>query len=334
MSINTFKLDGIDAILNKHLQPWADSNNRPDSSYRELLSKTPEIPMPEELGFRLSYERHFLFTYRVRYYCRLTDYAVADHLRQAFSTIDSDQSEYTTAYLLKLTREAVTTLIADAVNHCKSLNVTTESLTDFNNKRQEKECFVILHYVIASLVHCWMEMQQRYQYVCDLSDLQDVASFYASIVGWINDPTVYVESISQESKGEKKPCKITTCSFNYINSDEQERNRCLTEFHAKLIKYGQIPENTDLRHVLAVFSGRPTAATVEWIGKKHILKFIIVKLKEKNVLAVYPAEPNYTHWYVVSCRFKYRGDAMPNISSESWRKGDESVINDIVNTLC
>jgi hypothetical protein len=45
MSINTFKLDGIDAILNKHLQPWADSNNRPDSSYRELLSKTPEIPM-------------------------------------------------------------------------------------------------------------------------------------------------------------------------------------------------------------------------------------------------------------------------------------------------
>ena len=134
MSINTFKLDGIDAILNKHLQPWADSNNRPDSIYRELLSKTPEIPMPEELGFRLSYERHFLFTYRVRYYCRLINNEVANHLRQAFNIIDNDQSEYTTAYLLKLTREAVTTLIADAANQCQKLTVTAECMTEFNNK--------------------------------------------------------------------------------------------------------------------------------------------------------------------------------------------------------
>lgn len=280
MAINNFKLDGIDAILNKHLQPWIESNERHDSSYREMLSTTPEIPIPAEVKYKLRYERHMLFTYRVRYYCRLTDNAVADHLRQAFNTIDSDQSEYTTAYLLKLTREVVTTLIADAVKRFKSLTVTTESLTDFNDKRQEKECLVILHYVIASLVRCWMEMQQRYQYVCDQSDLQDVASFYTSVVGWVTDPIAYVEPISKETDGGKKSPKITTCSFNYINSDAQERNKCLTEFHAKLIKYGQIPENTDLRHVLAVFSGCPTAATIEWIGKKHILKYIIYLLDE------------------------------------------------------
>ena len=86
--------------------------------------------------------------------------------------------------------------------------------------------------------------------------------------------------------------------------------------------------------MLAIFSGRSTAVTIKWIGKKHILKFIILKLMEKGVLSIYPTERNYTHWYVVSCRFKYKGEAMPNISSESWRKGDEPVINDIVNTLC
>lgn len=333
MNINTFKLDRIDSILNKHLQPWADSNERPDCSYREMLSTTPEIPMPTDLNFQLKYERHIQFTYRVRYYNRLTDNAVADHLRQVISTIDSDQSEFMTAYLLKRTREAVITLIADAVKRLKNLTVSSESLTDFNDKRREKEFLVILHYVIASLVRCWMEMQQRYQYVCDQSDLHDVDSFYASVVGWINDPIVYVKSIGQESEGKKNPHKITTCSFNYINSDEQERNRCLTDFRAKLIQYGQIPEDTDLRNILAVFSGTNTAATIEWIGKKHILKFVIVKLMEKNVLTIYPAGPNYTHWYVVSCRFKYNGEAMPNISSESWRKGDESTIDDIVSTL-
>lgn len=332
MSINTFKLDGIDAILNKHLQPWADSNNRPDSIYRELLSKTPEIPMPEELGFRLSYERHFLFTYRVRYYCRIINNEVANHLRQAFNIIDNDQSEYTTAYLLKLTREAVTTLIADAANQCQKLTVTAECMTEFNNKRREKEYLVILHYMIASLVRCWMEMQQRHLYVCDQSDLHDIASFYASFVGWVNDPIVYLEPIKQESDDGKKS-KITTCSFYYINNDEQDRNKCLAEFHAKLIQYKLIPENTDLRHLLAVFNGCATAATIDWIGKKHILKFIVIKLKEKGLLTVYPAENTYTHWYVVSCRFKYKGEAMPNISSESWRKGDEPIINDIVITL-
>ena len=334
MSINSFKLDGIDAILNKRLQPWMDSNKCPDSRFREMLLTTPEIPLPAEVKYKLRYEHHLFFTYRVRYYCRLSDNTVADHLRQAFNIIDSDQSEYMAAYLLKLTREAVTTLIADAVKRCRKLTVTSASLTDFNDKRQEKESLVILHYVIASLVRCWMEVQQRYQYVCDHSDMQDVASFYASVVGWVTDPIVYVEPLNKESDGLKKSPKITTCSFNYINSDEQERNKCLTEFHSNLIKYGQIPDNTDLRYVLAIFSGRSTAATIEWIGKKHILKYIILKLMEKEVLTIYPAERNYTHWYVVSCRFKYKGKAMPNISSESWRKGDESVINDIVNTLC
>jgi len=332
MNINTFKLEGIDAILNKHLQPWTDSNNRPDSSYRELLSKMPEIPMPAGIVYRLNYEGYLLFTYRVRYYCRLIDNAVADHLRQAFNIIDNDQSEYTIAYLQKLTREAVTTLIADAVSKCHELTVTADGLTDFNDKRCEKEYLVILHYMIASLVCCYLEIQQRYQYACDLSDLQDIDSFYASYVGWIADPIVYLEPLRPKPNIGKNP-KITTCSFNYINNDEQDRNKCLTEFHAKLIKYKQIPENTDLKHLLAVFGGRNTAATIDWIGKKSILKFIIVKLMESKLLTVFPEEAAYTHWYVVSCRFKYNGQAMPNISSETKRKRDEPVIDDIVNTL-
>jgi hypothetical protein len=331
--MNTFKLDVIDAILNKQLQPWADSNERADSSYREILSKTPEIPMPTDLKYQLKYERHILFTYRVRYYCRLTDNAVADHLRQAFNTIDSDQNEYMAAYLLKLTREAVTTLIADAIIRSRNLSVTSVDLTDFNDKRREKECLIILHYVIASLVRCWMEMQDRYQYVCDQSDLQDVASFYASVVGRVTDSIAYVEQLEDKKESGNKQPKISTCSFLYINNDEFDRNTSLTAFYNKLIKYKQIPTETDQKHLFAIFGGKSTNCTVKWIGKEATLKTIIFKLKEKETICTWPKE--YSIWDVITHRFKDKdGNPMKDLSSYKEGMKTKDMVADIISTLC
>ena len=331
MNMNTFKLDVIDTILNKHLQPWTDSNERPDSSYREMLSTTWEIPMPTDLKYRLRYERHMLFTYRVRYYCRLTDNAVADHLRQAFSSIDSDQGEYMAAYLLKLTREAVTTLIADAVICCQNLSVTSDDLTNFNDKRREKEFLIILHYVIASLVRCWMEMQDRYQYVCDQSDLQDVASFYASVVGRVTDSIAYVEQIKDNEDGNKQP-KILTCSFLYINNDEYDRNTSLTAFYNKLSEYKQIPTETDQKHLFAIFGGKHTNCTVKWIGKEATLKTIIFKLKEKGTICTWPKE--YSIWDVITHRFKDKdGNPMKDLSSYKEGMKTKDMVADIISTL-
>ena len=331
MNINTFKLDGIDIILNKHLQPWTDSNERSDSSYREMLSTTPEIPMPADLKYQLKYERHILFTYRVRYYCRLIDNAVADHLRQAFSSIDCDQSEYMAAYLLKLTREAVTTLIADAKSRCQNLMVTCEDLTDFNDKRREKECLIILHYVIASLVRCWMEMQERYQYVCDQSDLQDVASFYASVVGRVTDPIAYVEQLEEKEESGKKQSKITTCSFLYINNDPEDRNTSITAFYNKLIYYQLIPEGCQNK-LIKVFSGGHTNVVITWMGSPWTLKSIIKQLVDKEKIVTFPNKES--HWHVVSCRFrKSDGTSMPNLSHERDRIKEAPMVADIVSTL-
>ena len=113
--ITSFKLDIIDDILNKRLRPWIKENEHSDKYYRELLGKENEVPLPNDLKYRIAFQPHILFTYRVRYYCRLIDNAVANHLQQAFNTIDSDGSRQLTRYLLKLTRESVETLVADAV---------------------------------------------------------------------------------------------------------------------------------------------------------------------------------------------------------------------------
>lgn len=332
MSIHTFKLDGIDAILNKHLQPWAACNEHSDSSFREMLSQTPEIPMPADLKYQLRYERHLLFSNRVRYYCRLTDNAVADHLRQAFSTADPDQDEYMVAYLLKLTREAVATLIADAVKRRQDLTVTYESLTDFNHNRREKEYLVILHYIIASLVRCRMEMQQRYQYVCDQSDWQDVVSYYASHVGWIHDPIVNVEQRADFKEDANKQSKISTCSFLYINNDDYDRNSSLTAFYNKLIAYGQIPADTDQKHLFAIFSGRHTQATVTWLGKPATLKTILTKLRDNGKICTWPKD--YSFWDVITQRFKDKdGNPMKNLSSYKEGNKTKGMVADIISAL-
>ena len=329
----SFRLDTIDEILNKTLQPWNQANIQPDHYYREKLGTTVLIPKPQDVKYQVCIKPHLMFTPRVRYYCRLVDNAVADHLREAFGILDSDDSEHLILYLQKLTRESVTTLVHDAVGHCRRLALVAEEPTDFIEHREEKEYLIILHYLIASLARCWMEMQDRYSYVVDVAERMDVTQFYASVVGWVDMPIVQVKTLAKEPNSGNENSKITTCSFYYINNDEGERNRCLTDFRNRLIHYGLIPATTDLKQLLAVFGGRSTAAVIEWTGKKHVLKFIIVNLMNKSVLSIYPDDKQYSQWYVVSCRFRYNGEQMPNISSESLRKRDGAMIDDIISTL-
>ena len=333
MTYSNFKLDVIDDILNKGLQPWNQANIQLDRYYREKLGMLVPIPLPQGVKYQVRIKTHLMFTSRVRYYCRLVDNAVASHLREVFGILDSDDSEHLVLYIQKLTRESVVTLIHDAVCHCRTLALVAEEPTDFIEHREEKEYLVILHYLIASLARCWMEIQERYSYVVDLADRMDVAQFYASVVGWVDMPIAQVETLAKEPNSGNEKHRITTCSFYYINNDEKERNRCLSDFHNRLIHYGLIPATTDLKQLLAVFDGRNTAAVIEWTGKKHVLKFIIVKLQKKNVLSIYPDDKQYSQWYVVSCRFRFNGEQMPNISTETKRKKDEAMIDDIIKTL-
>ena len=208
--ITSFKLDLIDEILNKRLRPWITENERSDRYYCELFEKENPVPMPNGMKFQIGFRLHLLFTFRVRYYVRLIDNAVANHLQQAFDTIDNDGSKQLTRYVLKVTRESVETLISDAVDHCQTLSVKPDDLSDFIDNRKEKEYYVILHYLIAALVRCWIEMQEHYQSVLNTSERYDIKSFYASKVGWVEDPIAQVEpNNKKDNNGLRKTIKKT-----------------------------------------------------------------------------------------------------------------------------
>ena len=53
--ITSFKLDIIDDILNKRLRPWIKENEHSDKYYRELLGKENEVPLPNDLKYRIAF---------------------------------------------------------------------------------------------------------------------------------------------------------------------------------------------------------------------------------------------------------------------------------------
>ncbi len=319
---NTYDFHLLHDILYGRRQPWHPDHQRSDNYFRDLMGQTPALPEPKDMKFRISTSSHYLFTYRIHYHCRLIDNVIASHLRTAFSICEEQGGdEHITRYQLKRMREQVATLIHDAVKQCLQLDIREEDLSEFLHLRDQKEYYVILHYLIAALVRCWLEMQERYLYLIDSADQRDVKTLYAALVGWTDDPIVTVEPLEEKTSKKKGSIKyITTCSFLYINSDTQERNRCLTDFYRLLKENEMIAEDTDLKDLLAIFSGTNTNATVDWIGPKHVLKSVIDKLESKGVLGYYPQ--NYTKWVVVSCRFKLNGGPMPNIGSEKDRTKD------------
>ena len=291
--ITSFKLDIIDDILNKRLRPWIKENEHSDKYYRELLGKENEVPLPNDLKYRIAFQPHILFTYRVRYYCRLIDNAVANHLQQAFNTIDSDGSRQLTRYLLKLTRESVETLVADAVTHCLTLKVKPDDLTDFIETRQEKEYLVILHYLIAALIRCWIEMQERYKSVLDSSERYDVRSFYASKVGWVEDSIAQVEPINKkENKGNqktrntskkkkrqsKKPGYIST-TFVYKGYEEDNYRKQRLDLIADSLT-AFIDASTKKQLIKSLFKGIPLQEKdkLTWIGTQAELAYLFRQL--------------------------------------------------------
>lgn len=329
-----FRLTPINEILNGALQPWQTTWDNDSEHYRDLLRLIPEIPWPVALGYQLNYKSYLLFSPRIHYYARLTDNAVASHLREAFDLIGNEGSEALTLYIVKLTREAVTTLIHDAVDYCQRLDIRADALTDFISNKSQKECLVILHYIIASLARCYMEIQQRYMPLLDAFEtFADVESFYASVAGWTDAPLVNVIALKDPSTEKSKKFQYPYCSFLYVNNDPEEWNISMTSFYNKLVSYQQIPADTDQNALLNTFRGIRTYAVITWIGKPATLKAIIDQLvNKKKKIVTYP--DSVTHWQVVSSRFQLPdGTMMPNLSSETPRKGDAEMVKDIVSAL-
>ena len=309
--------------------------------YMAEASRLPRVELCTEALYVLTPDTSLLFTPKLHYYRLVVENEINRHINAATELLEADGSEELTKFVLKKTREAVTTLLNEAKTQLATYdwesgswnNITSTEPIISDSLKPIIEYVVYLHYTIAELTRCWLELQDRYAYVIGTEGCYDVSLFYTSFVGRNPDKEFEIrrsEKYDEEAKNFRKV--RTDCCFLYDNEDYFAI--AIQEFTNKLITHKLIPEDMDLKKMESLFRGRPCRTKYTWLGKPHILTHIIKGLmKDDNpIITTWPE--GTSKWDVVSCRFVDKdGKAFPNIRQQSVRKGSESIVKEAVDAL-
>lgn len=311
-----------------------------DNGYMTEASSLPRIELETEALYVLTPNMPILFTTKLRYYRLKIENEINSHINAATELLEADGTEQVTKFVLKKTREAVTTLVNEAKRLTKIdvgdknwKNIISETPSELGYSKAAIELAVFSHYVIAELARCWLELQDRYAYVIGEVGCYDVSLFYTSFVGRNPDKEFELKRSDKYEKEAKNFKKIRTdCCFLYDNDDYF--SIAIQEFTNKLITHKLIPEDMDLKKMESLFSGHSCRRTYTWLGDNHILTHIIKGLtKEDNpVITTWPE--GTSPWQVVSCRFVDKnGNPLPNIRTQTERKGTKSIVKEAVEAL-
>lgn len=311
-----------------------------ENGYMTEASSLPRIELETEALYVLTPNMPILFTTKLHYYRLVIENEINRHINAVTELLEADGSEELTKFVLKKTRESVTTLVNEAKRLTKLdigdkdwKNIISETPSVPGHSKAAIELVVFSHYLIAELARCWLELQDRYAYVIGEAGCYDVSLFYTSIVGRNPDKEFELSRSEKNDEEAKNFRKVRTdCCFLYDN--ENYFAIAIQEFTNKLITHKLIPEDMDLRKMESLFRGRSCRTKYTWLGKPHILTHIIKGLmKDDNpIITTWPE--GTSPWHVVSCRFVDKdGKPLTNIRTETKRKGTKTIVQEAVEAL-
>lgn len=311
-----------------------------DNAYMTEASSLPRIELDTEALYVLTPKMSVLFTPKLRYYRLVIENEINRHINAATYLLEADGTEELTKFVLKKTREAVATLM----NEAKRLTILNIGDKNWENIISEKpsiprhlkaatELAVYSHYVIAELARCWLELQDRYAYVIGEAGCYDVSLFYTSIVGRNPDKEFELKRSEKYEEEAKRFRKVRMdCCFLYDN--EEYFAIAIQEFTNKLHAHHLIPEDLDLKQMESLFRGHSCRTKYKWLGPNHVLTHIIKGLTKDDNPVITSWPEGTSKWEVVSCRFVDKdNNPIPNIRQEKARKGSETVVKEVVETL-
>jgi hypothetical protein len=328
--MDEMKMQGIYDILLGDKRPWHKDNvNRTESYWDSFIEQKTENTLNKYM-YEIKVDDWLFFTSRLRYYRREVDNAINRYLSYVTGVIDKNQKTHSlVSYLLKNTKDWVVKYIHTANQELSRYKVTDIDVisedVDFNVQREEKEIFIILRYIIVSLIKCYLEFQSRYQHLIKEKTMFDIDSFYTEVVG-------------------RRPCKIFPLNLKSKSSVNIPPNCCfkyesesLTDdmltLHETLSEYGWIDSKTTVDMLLRLFSGKGCMDSIKWIGSPGILQEIIKPWIKNEVITVYPN--GIGHWPVVSQRFiDKKNHPMKELGHEEIKqKRNRAKIDEVVKIL-
>lgn len=312
-----------------------------DSEYLKEVSHLPHIELETDALYVLASKMSVLFTGKLRYYRYVIESEINRHINAATKLLEPDGSEELTKFILKKTRESVLTLANEANRQLDFLdnsglawkNITSDNpiVSDFS--KSAIELVVYMHYIIAELARCWLELQDRYAYVIGTAGCYDVSLFYTANFNKYPDKEFDIKrsgKYNEESRNFKK-CR-TDCSFLYDN--EEYFAIAIQEFTNKLKKHKLIKDTVDIKTMESLFCGRSCRTTIQWLGDNPVLTWIIKGLCSDTDPTITTWPEGTSKWDVVSNRFLDKnGKPMPNIRTEKERKTKTSIVNEVVKAL-
>ena len=308
------------------------------NDYLREASFLPHRELASTPLYELVVEQRVLFSPKLRYY-RLK---VACEINRHLNLTISHEDEYIINYILKLTREAVETLIHEANEELSWLDADgaiwhnlSSDCPDLHTAIARNEHIVFLHLVIAELVRCWMELQDSYADWIGAASRYDVPLCYTTFAYRMPDSVFEVSQTELAKEYAKKGTSNTKCCFLYDN--EEYFNEAIMDFTDKLHQRGLVPEENDFKDFRALFGGRPCLKTFTWLGDNHILTHFIKRIcpdkkGERNVITPWPE--GTSKWKVISQRFMDKEkNPLPDIHNESVRKKDEPLYDELASVF-
>lgn len=313
-----------------------------DNEYMTEASSLPHVELDTEPLYVLTPIMYVLFTTKLRYYRYVVENEINRHINAATELLASDGSEELAKFVLKKTRESVMTLVNEANRQLACIdwsgqawkNITSDNPIVSDFAKPSIEYVVYLHYIIAELARCWLELQDRYAYVIGKAGCYDVSLFYTSNLNRSPDKEFKLERSEKYDDEVKtfKKCR-TDCSFLYDN--DEYFATAIQEFTNKLKQYNLIDSSVDVKSMMSLFEGHSCRTAYRWeYRKRHILTWIIKGLikGDNPIITTWPE--GTSPWTVVSCRFvDETGKPFPNIKGETERKGAITVVDDVVQAL-
>lgn len=296
--------DTIDSIIRFELCPLQETNQGND--YYEPLFR--QLGIVEE-NFDASYNIKFEapeFSSKVKYYKRLIDNAITKYLNGVLS--DENKKDIV-LYKRKKLRDLVSSYLTDIKDIIVKNNLDLDiiiTVRDYSKALHLNECTYIFHYLILSLIRCYMEFQQYYIEMIESDKQLTVDDFFVQMLQWRKTENIGIVPIQkieiqpiQEVSKHKAKTDAAVLSFTYTKLESESDN--INTLFSELKKHEAIPTDFPITEFKHLFSGVKVANPIQWIGNKSDLAYLFKLLvNEKKVLNL---PPQATIWDIVDACF-------------------------------
>lgn len=310
-------------------------------NYMKEAAYLPTVEMDTEPLYEISVEPDILFTPKLIYYRRMLQNDINKHINKVTDMLEDYSSIGMIKYLLKLSQEAVVTLMHEADAYLlqwdrndelwKKITVGPAHLTDLERKIAEKTTF--MHYAFAELTRCLLELQDRYAYANNGEEPYTPFLFYSNTVNRETDKVFEVkQSINYQAESKKVNTVYPYCCFQYNNPEYF--NEAMTELTGMLQKFEFIPKDCDVKRMEELFRGRACRHQYIWCGRPAVLTHLVKKLcdEEKSIISPWPV--GTSKWEVVKTRIQLEdGKSLDNIRTLKEPKTSLPQINALVGVL-